>query len=272
MQQSSRFEENTNVFYVTSWGHSGDHWFSKALNAHPEIFVLNSYEGVRAKYFKGEFNRGTRPDILAYTAFLEDMGTDFEAIGECHAYKAHEMCPVQRKYGPAVPIINLLRHPYTWLDFYVRHRVNNLRMPEDSKEAWLHEWNCSRHEMFKELGLKEYRQEETGIWASFQGCFVLNGILLDMETGIRQVRIEEILESPEYFNEVVDYLTKSKCRFSEELLLTVYDFANKIYKGEETRADPKAVYEKWPKWKREGFEKIVKPEAVEAYRRAGYEL
>ena len=45
------------VFLVTSWGYGADHWFSwfsKTLNAHPELFVYLANEGSRPKYFPEE--------------------------------------------------------------------------------------------------------------------------------------------------------------------------------------------------------------------------
>ncbi|WJW74597.1 hypothetical protein QVG61_08775 [Thiohalobacter sp. IOR34] len=270
--QESKFKEQTNVFYITSWGHCGDHWLSKALNAHPEIFVLNAHEGSRPKYFKDGLGRHERPDILQYTAFLEDMGTDYEAIGECHAYRASQMEPVQSKYGDAIPIVNLQRHPYVWLDFYIRHRASNVRMPDGSNDALDHEWEHSNHELFAEMGLMGYERDDVEIWSAYQGMLLLNQVLPDVESGVRQVKIESVLASREEFCGLVDYLSHGRCDFDARLLDVVYGFSGKVYRGEETEADPEEHFRHWPEWKRQAFLKLVSDDARAAYESFGYRV
>ncbi|HWS01925.1 MAG TPA: hypothetical protein VN448_00840 [Gammaproteobacteria bacterium] len=270
--QESRFQQQSNVFYITSWGHAGDHWLSKALNAHPEIFVLNAHEGSRPKYFKDGLGRHQRPDILQYTAFLEDMGTDYAAIGECHAYRASQMRPVQEKYQDRVPIINLLRHPHAWLDFYIRHRAGNVRMPDRSSTALDHEWEHSEHALFKKLGLQPYTRAEVEVWAAYQGMLLLNQIIPDIESGVRQIRIEDILADRQEFQSLVDFLTQGRCQYDEALFDTVYSFAHKVYRGEETAVDAAGIHAQWPQWKHDAFNKIVSPCAADLYASAGYRL
>ncbi|MBW1681152.1 MAG: sulfotransferase domain-containing protein [Deltaproteobacteria bacterium] len=267
---TSRFEADTNVFYLTGWGHAGDHWLSKALNAHPEIFVINCYEPARLKYFDDGRGRDTRPDLLTMTAFLEDIGTDYQAIGECHAYRASQMGPIQKKYGDRVPIANLVRHPYTWLDFYIRHRVNNCRMPGTWSGALEHEWQHARHDLFKCLDLRPYTKEQVEIWAAYQGMWLLHNVLVDLDHVDYFVRIEDLLTDRQALKDLVCFLTKGRCSFSENLLDTVYAFAHQVYRGEESYVDEKTAYQRWPDWKQKAFAVLVPEEVVHAYESLGY--
>lgn len=270
--KESRFTNDSTVFYLTGWGHSGDHWLSKALNAHPEIFVLNCYEPSRIKYFDDGCGRDYRPDILTMTAFLEDIGTDYKAIGECHAYRCPQMAPLRDKYGDTVPDANILRHPYTWLDFYIRHRVNNCRMPGDWSGSLEHEWLHTNHQLFDRLGLPRYEKKQVEIWSAYQGMWLLHNILVDVRCGSRMARIEDLTTDGAAFNDLVSHITRGQCSFSPELLEIIYDFAKLDYRGEETYVDPVAAWDSWPDWKRDAFATIVPDEVQQAYQSLGYEL
>ena len=270
--KTSNFKEQTNVFYLTGWGHSGDHWLSKALNAHPEVFVINCYEPTRLKYFNDGHNRNFRPDILTMTAFLEDIGTDYKAIGECHAFRASQMDPIKEKYGDQIPMANLVRHPYTWLDFYIRHRVNNCRMPGKWSGSLQHEWDHTNHSLFKKLNLKPYLKDNVYIWSAYQGMWLLHNIVKDAQCSDRIVRIEDLLNNREHLVDLVHHLTFGKCSFTEEILNTVYEFAHDVYRGEESYVDEFEEYSKWPGWKKDAFNIIVPKEAVDSFKKIGYEF
>ena len=139
------------VFYVTSRGYAADHWYSwfvKALNAHPEVLAYLANEGSRPKYFS-ERTRAERPEIVRYTQFIADVGKTYTAIGDCYSYRASRMKPLQERYGGSVPIINLMRHPYSWLKFYVTWRAKNMRMPNGETGPGDCEWYSTEHELVK---------------------------------------------------------------------------------------------------------------------------
>ena len=246
----SAFEFQTTVFYITGWGHSGAHWLSKAINAHPEIYVINCYEPARLKYLKDGKDRNFRPDILAYTAFLEDIGTDYKAIGECNAYRASQMHPVKAKYGPQIPTANLVRHPYTWLDFYVRHRVNNCRMPGKWSGALQHEWKSANHPLFATLDLPSYGKDDVHVWSTYQGMWLLHNAIADCSSSTFTIKIEELLTDKSLFLRLIDHITHNQCSFPPSLLDEVYNLVNHSYRGEETHADPLRAYSAWPAWKK----------------------
>ena len=60
-------------------------WFSKALNAHPEVFSYLANEGSRPKYFPEERTRADRPNIIKFVRFIADVGLTFESIGDCYS-------------------------------------------------------------------------------------------------------------------------------------------------------------------------------------------
>ena len=264
--------KSSHVFYVLAWGYAGDHWYSwfaKALNAHPEIFALMAHEGSRPKYLK-ERSRSERPPLNAFTAFLEDMGTTYQAIGDCWSYRPWHFKDVIDEYAGNIPLLFLSRHPYVWLEFYTTWRVNNMRMADGNNAPLEHEWSITRHEYFKELDLKPYNKNEVEIWAAYQGMYQINKHRLDVDDRIRCSSLEGIISSKEKFKEVVSYLSKNRVFFSDELMSEIYSWIYVPFRGEQLlRSSPKGLYNSWPVWKKHAFAKIVESESIEFYRHIG---
>ncbi len=271
----SELELDTNVFYVTSHGYAADHWFGwlpKALNAHPEIFALLAHEGSRPKYIKTR-TRGERPALIPFTEFLNDMGMTYQAIGDCYSFRAHMMPEVIGKYGTAVPIVNMVRHPYVWMEFYVRWRASNMRMRSGASDPLEWEWKTAAHKLFEKLDLRKYDKDEAAVWASFQGMVMLNEIIADTESGVPQMKLENVATDPGVFQGLVRYLTKERCEFSPELLDLVYGWIDTPFRGEEKlHLVPDELYDQWPDWKKEAFPKLVNPKTFEIYNGLGYRL
>ncbi|OHX34628.1 hypothetical protein BJL95_19065 [Methylomonas sp. LWB] len=263
-----QINESSHVFYVLAWGYAGDHWFSwfaKALNAHPEIFALMAHEGSRPKYL-AERSRSERPPLDAFTAFLEDMGTTYQAIGDCWSYRPWHFRDVIDQYIDKVPLLFLARHPYAWLEFYVSWRAGNMRMPDGSFGPIEHEWSIAQHDYFKALGLKAYRKDDVEIWSAYQGMYQLNRHRVDIDTRIRRVALESLVTSPRHFAEIVAYLTKNRVEFSEALLADIYRWVYRPFRGEaRVSAKPDNLYRAWPDWKKLAFERIVEPQTLAFY-------
>lgn len=269
-------DSDRRVFYVTAWGYAADHyfgWFAKTLNLHPEMFALLAHEGSRPKYFKDR-TRADRPELVLYTEFLNDMGMTYECIGDCYSFRAGQMSDLLAKSAYAeVPVLNLLRHPVSWLQFYVNWRSGNMRMREGSIDPLAWEWKTTRHRRFQVLGLMPYEKEQVDVWSSYQGMIQMNGILGDIPAVKAHRRIEEIVESPDALNEVVAYISKNKCAFDEDLITSAYDMLPHLFRGETTvQADPQILAESWPGWKVDAFRKLLSPEALSAYKSFGYEF
>ena len=267
--------DDYHVFFVTSQGYAADHWygwFPKALNMHPEIFALLAHEGSRPKYFS-ERTRGERPDLLMFTEFLNDMGMTYQAIGDCYSYRGHMVPPLRQRFGDAIPIVNLVRHPYVWLEFYIRWRASNMRMRSGSTAPLEWEWKGCQHARFRDLGLHPYEKDEVPIWAAYQGMVMLEQFVLDYASGVPQIRLEDVAAQPELFQKLVSYLTKDRCNYPTNLLDQAYAFVNSPFRGEETlRMIPRELYEAWPDWKREAFRKLVSPQAKGLFQHWGYNL
>lgn len=267
--------QDMHVFFVTAQGYAADHWygwFPKALNMHPEMFALLAHEGSRPKYFK-ERTRGERPDVVIFAEFLNDMGMTYQAIGDCYSYRAHMMAPVRQHYGDEVPILNLLRHPYPWLEFYIRWRASNMRMRAGTSDPLEWEWQSCNHARFKDLGLMPYGKEDVAVWAAYQGMVIMNQAIVDIGSGVRQVRLEDVVGKPEIFQSVVGYLTKGRCIYDQQLLDQAFACVDTPFRGEERlRMVPDELYDAWPEWKRQAFVKLVDPRAVALFRRYGYAL
>ena len=267
--------QDMHVFYVTSWGYAADHWYGwlpKALNCHPDMFALLSHEGSRPKYLK-ERTRGERPALVPYTNFLNDMGMTYQAIGDCYSYRASQMPEVIQHWQGDIPVANMVRHPYPWLEFYVRWRASNMRMPDGSLGPLEWEWGTVNHELFKRLELMPYTKEEIPVWAAYQGMFLLNQVINDQVAGVRQVTLESVVASRSAFAELASFLTKGRCQYTPALLDQVFSFVNTPFRGEEQlRMVPGELYAGWPAWKREAFSRILTPRAIERFKSFGYEL
>ncbi|MDC7250239.1 MAG: hypothetical protein PQJ49_10020 [Sphaerochaetaceae bacterium] len=270
----SETNHDSHVFYVTSQGYAGDHWYSwfcKALNAHPEVFAYIANEGSRPKYFH-ERTRSERPDIVTFTKFISDVGRTYQAVGDCYSYRAHKMQPLVDAYGEDVRWINLVRHPYVWLFFYTRWRATNMRMGAGKTKPLDHEWNIVQHELYE--GLRPYTKDDVAIWAFYRGLTFLNHHMMkDLNVDVQHIKLEDITNSPEYFNKIVAYLTHDRVSFDKSTLDLVYSWLYKPFRGEETvfvtAQDQKKSFEDW---QLEAIDKIVSQEAQNKYKELGYEL
>ncbi|UUX49857.1 sulfotransferase domain-containing protein [Nisaea acidiphila] len=269
-------EDDYRVFYVTAWGYAADHyfgWLPKALNSHREIFALLAHEGSRPKYLK-ERLRSERPELVPFTEFLNDMGMTYAAIGDCYSYRAMQFAPLlSNPTYSGIPVVNLLRHPVVWLEFYIRWRAGNMRMRAGASDPLAHEWRVASHALFRALGLKEYDKNEIDVWAAYQGMTQLGAVLSDLNAVQNHVPIEQIIESPELFQKLVRLLTKEKVIFEQEDLDRAYEMVPTLFPGEApVNANPRTLYESWPGWKVDAFRKLVRSEVAEVYRRFGYDL
>lgn len=264
----------SHVFYVSSHGCAGDHWiswFSKALNSHPEIMIFMG-ESSRQKYLN-ERSRKERPPLIPFTHFLAELGGDHDAIGECYAYRAYQLEELWPVFQDQVRFVNLVRHPYCWLHFYVTWRCGNLGVPMEVTGPIDHEWNVVQHALFKELGLKPYTRNDIEIWSSYQGMSILNRMVSDLHPGVRNECLERIVKDPELFTDIVDYLTHGRVLFDEELLRKIYGWVYTPFRDRPPqRVVPAEIFIKWPDWKKEAFDRIVNQNTRDMFLQYGYTL
>ena len=267
-------DHDSHVFFITAQGYAGDHWYSwlpKALNAHPEMFVYIANEGSRPKYF-AERTRSERPDITLFTKFISDVGRTYQAIGDCYSYRANKLQPLVDMYEDRVRRVNIIRHPYVWLFFYVDWRASNMRMGTGSTKPLDHEWSIVQHELYE--GLRPYKKEDVDIWAFYRGLtFLTNHMMRDFSFDIEHIRLEELVSSGERFNEMVQYLTHDRVSYSKEQLDLVYSWLYTPFRGErKLHITAKEQRVQWENWQVEAFEKIVSKEAINKFKEFGYEL
>lgn len=264
------------VFYVTAWGYAADHlfgWFPKVLNLHPEIFALLAHEGSRPKYFR-DLTRAERPDLTSFSEFLNDMSMTYEAIGDCYSYRAVQMRALKSQKAYAdIPVLNLTRHPFAWLDHYVSWRASNMRMRSGSNDPLNWEWQCAAHGRFRSEGLADYDREEVSKWASYQGMLSLNGIIGDQVDGVRHCAVEDAFQSDETLNDLVAYLTDGRCRLDKNHLSYADAMRGTLFRGETIMHEaPTSLVETWEDWKYDAFRKLVRPKSCALYRAMGYDL
>lgn len=267
----------SHVFYVTSWGYGADHWFAwfcKALNANPEIMTYLANEGSRPKYFPEERTRAQRPDLVNFTRFMADVGMTYTSIGDCYSYRPTMMHAVLENWPDTVRIVQLTRHPFAWLFFHVRWRTTNMRMLGGESKPLDHEWaNGCDHDLFKRLGLKPYKKDDIKIWTTYQGMWKMNDVAGDAKMPIRQIPIENIVQDRNLFCEVIDYITHGRVKYSNELLDLIYSWVWKPFRGEDKlRVCPAELRAGWEDWEIEAFDKLVIPEAKQAFIDLGYKI
>ncbi len=264
----------SHVFFVTSRGYAADHWYAwfvKALNAHPELLAYLANEGSRPKYFN-ERTRAERPNIIQYTRFLADVGMTYTGIGDCYSYRANKLDQLFHEFDDTVRVVNIVRHPYVWLHFYVNWRINNMRMAKGENSPIKHEWYISNHDLFKKLGLRSYTEKDIEIWSTYQGMYHLNNIIDDCEADIRHICLEQLVESRQTFLDIVSYLTHGRVTYNDELLDSIYSWVWAPFRGEEKLTiNPQAEKENWPDWKLEAFDLLHSKKARECYERFGYQ-
>ncbi|MBF0611561.1 MAG: hypothetical protein HQL55_10600 [Magnetococcales bacterium] len=265
---------HTRVFYLSSHGIAGDYWFhwiGKALNSHPEI-MIHTGESVRQKYFH-ERSRKERPDLLQFTRYLADVGRAYGAVGDVHCYRAYQLEQLWPEFGDEVRFVNLVRHPYCWLHFYVTWRTGNLGMPAGVSGPLDHEWNVTQHEWFAQLGLPHYQKEEVEVWTSYQGMAILNRMVSDLHHGVINHCMEDLVKNPRLFNDMVDFLTHGEIQFDAPLLERAYAMAYKPYRADEKkRITPEEEFARWPQWKKKAFDIILSDQAKSMFEQYGYRL
>ncbi len=276
IQLRDELQDDYRVFYVTAWGYAADHlfgWFPKALNCHRDVFALLAHEGSRPKYL-AERTRGERPSLVPFTEFLNDMGMTYSAIGDCYSYRAGQMpelLSIDRYRN--IPVVNLVRHPVVWLEFYVRWRASNMRMREGASDPLAWEWKTACHGYFEYLGLPGYGKDDIDVWASYQGMFQLNNVLGDIHAVQQHIAIENIANEPEAFSKLVKYLTRGEVVFDQEAVDMAYSMRSTLFRGEsDVETDPVVLVESWPGWKMDAFRKLMTRDALDAYRSFGYDL
>ncbi|MBF0186374.1 MAG: hypothetical protein HQL50_00440 [Magnetococcales bacterium] len=265
-------ERASHVFYVSSHGTSGDHWFdwfAKGLNAHPEIMIYMG-DTVRSKYLK-ERTRKERPDLMQFTQFLIDLGEAYTAIGECYAYRSYQLEQLQSSFGERIRFVNIIRHPYCWLESYVYWRTINMNMPMGNTDGIDHEWSVTCHDTFKTLGLTPYSRSDIEIWASYQGMDILNRMITDANEGVVNYRIEDIVQNRAVFNEIAHYLSHGRLHFDDALLDRIYRDVNTPWRKTGRVVDrPEVLYAAWPDWKKEAFNALLSDEVISMFEGFGY--
>lgn len=265
------YDHDSHVFLVSAQGYAGDHlfsWFSKSLNAHPDIFCYLANEGSRPKYFK-ERSRSERPDLFTYVKFISDVGRTYSAVGDCYSYRAYQLSALRDCYGDSVRFVNLIRHPFIWSYYYVSWRCSNMRMPSSAPNPIEHEWSRVDHSKFK--GLKSYTKTDVEIWAFYRAMeFMDNHFQRDLSVDCRHIPIESVVNDRDLYISIVSYLTHDRLNCSADYLNIVWNWLDKPFRGElPFTLSPSDVWALWADWQKEAFYCLVKPSSLESFAKSG---
>jgi hypothetical protein len=172
-----------------------------------------------------------------------------------------------------VPWINIVRHPYAWLYFYIKWRTSNMNMPLENTLGIDHEWSVTCHDDFAKLPLNRYERKDVYIWSAYQGMHILNRMVSDLHEGVINRPLEDVVDSREKFNQLIAFITRERVTYNDQLLDEVYAWVNTPFRGQDALlVDPMVEYASWPGWKKEAFEIIVNQETRKMFVSYGYEL
>ncbi len=65
--------------------------------------------------------------------------------------------------------------------------------------------------------MRKYDKDEIDVGASFQGMIMVAQFVDDAQSGLPQIKLEDVAVNPNIFLGLVRYLTKERCEFSPEL-------------------------------------------------------
>ena len=142
----------TKVCFVANHGVAGDpvfEWLPRVLSSHQDVFVYLG-ESVRAKHFQ-ERKRNERPPVEAYENFMRDLAGSYLLAVELYSYRAFQIHNVKFACCDTV-VVNVIRHPLTWLNYYTSWREQNLNQPLNIDAAIEHEWAVVNHEELSKKG------------------------------------------------------------------------------------------------------------------------
>lgn len=214
----------TVVTFVCNHGVAGDpmfEWLPRVIASNKNTFVYLG-EGVRAKYFF-ERARNERPCVEKYEEFMKDVAGSYLRAVEFYAYRAYDIHKT-KFINRETKIINLIRNPFIWLNYYSIWRISNMGLPKDNNFALDHEWNSIDHESLFKLGF-HYDKGQIDKWSFYRGVQILNKMVSDKNLTCLTLKLEDIFDSYSNFCKFKKFLG-----FNSEKISKVFFNNSKNYK------------------------------------------
>jgi hypothetical protein len=241
----------TRIFGVESWGCAATHWLAHALDSHPELRCFHNTGGQIFRQVGG-----TRLDGLEYARFLQTQRLGYRVVGDVHGFSRTAIPDVQRELGDLFRCAVLVRDPvprYRSELALFRHaewRVNDASRP----------WNLDYVKpIAQEAGIKLNGNDYDACLVVHAAC-MLNVILEERELG-PVYRMEDVVSEPDALCSLLETVTAGAVEIDRSWAEAA---VARPRLASHSRGDDLSPAEL------DVLERIVKPEAWQAYRELGY--
>ena len=241
------------IFAVESWGSTGTHWLAHALDSHPQIRCFHAMNGTAWR-----MTGGRRLDGVEYAEMLAAQRLGYPVVGDVHGFARTSIAEVKRELGDLFRSAVLVRDPIA------RYRSQLGLFRHGEWRRWATNgrlWNIDYVKpIARDAGI-ELKDDYDQMLVVHAAC-MLNVILEELALGLGPVvRMEDVVSIPEVLLSLVSTLTADEVDSGRS-------WAEQAVGGQPLERHARG--EALTPHELDVLERIVKPEAWEAYRRLGY--
>jgi hypothetical protein len=238
------------VFAVVSWGCCATHWLAQVLDRHPDVRCFHALNANISRV------GGSALEPVAYARLLRNQALGYRAAGDVHGIPRMSVDEVQQSLGNEFRCAALIRDPLPRFRSILGIFKEGAWRTRSGPPPWDVEYvKASGREAGIDLGDDDYEG-----WLVVHGANMLNEIVYERRIG-PVYRMEDVVSSPEVLCSLVSHLTAGEVQpdrgWADQMIVRPSVFGHSRG-GEPTQADLDVL------------ERIVWPEAWEAYRELGY--
>lgn len=267
-------------FLVTSRGQCASRWLADAMGSHPDVLCSHGPEEVWVAGSEGAAGipaamapEGSRPRGVDAMFRRLRASREAAAYGNVQGYTLSGLTESLRE-RPATTsfgLVNLVRHPVTWLASASHSLVAAMRLSEVLLENRLRFYEVNR--ALCDALTRPFGEDPTSIetLAFLATCLgTLPGLAVETAfSGVMQVRMERVTTDPLYFRALMLGLAGEELHVDDGWLEEV--FSAELPEG--SLDDPRERHASWPAWKRAALAYVLSQgEHVAIFRRNGYDL
>lgn len=241
------------LFAISSWGCSATLWTSSVLNSHPDICCMHE-SNVILKSFG--YSSAARLEGLDYMrALISFSGGRTLAVGDVRGFEHHHIKTFKGLFGDLFRCAVLVREPLARIK-------SQMQLFHKFKDIQDQTWDVSYLSTVIDNDLLTSAQNmEDKLF--IHACNMLNTIISEQEIG-KIFRVEDITKNPKALGELVRTVTGGKVPIKSGWLKSSVEKPKINIHNEKKQDEP------FNKWQVHVLQKVVKPEAIEAYIKLGY--
>jgi hypothetical protein len=238
------------IFAVVSWGCAATHWLAQALDSHPELRCFQNLNGKIARVGGGKLNG------VDYARLLATQGLGHTAVGDVHGFARDTIPEIRRSFGDRFECAVLVRDPLPRYRSQLAH-FRNSNWQKKGSRPWEVDYLKLRA---RRAGLR-IGKDDYASWLFVHGANMLNMILEERKVG-PVVRMEDLVSSPDALCSLVSMLTGGGVEPSLDWAAQAVSQPRVLphAKGGDTLSEGEL----------DVLDRIVRPEAWQAYRELGY--